>query len=250
MAASRRLLFITGEVAPFAALSETAVLVRTLSEGLQDNFEARIITPRYGTISERENSLHEVIRLSGAEIKMGDKSEVLSVKVASLPDVRLQVYFMDNDAYFGREGGVCGDDGRPYEDNTERALFFTRSAMETVRSLRWGPDVVHAFGWAGGLTPLLMRTEGEGQALFDGAKIVFTPDAVDAGATLSASFAKEMGLHVNGRAGQSLVESGLAGADASIHPPSLEADGKPQFTGDAATDAQQAAAVYDDVLAR
>ena len=248
MAASQRLLLVTGEVAPFTNESDIAQLVRALSRGLQDDFEARIIVPRYGFISERRNSLHEVIRLSGTEIEMGDKQETLSVKVASLPDVRLQVYFMDNETYFGRNGLAADEDGTPYQDNAERALFFTRAAMETIRSLRWGPDVVHAFGWAGGLMPMLLRTEGQGQELFDQAKTVFTPDTVDAGEGLTDAFVSEMGLSLNGEVTRSLVETGLGRADASIHPPLQETNGQLQFNGNAEEYPQQAAAVYSDVL--
>jgi starch synthase len=251
MAASRRLLFITGEVAPFTQVADTAALVRLLARGLQDeDYEARIMVPRYGCVRERANSLHEVIRLSGPEIDVGDAQETLSVKVASLPDVRMQVYFMDNDTYFGRDGVVADADGAPYDDNAERALFFTRAAMETVRSLRWGPDVVHAFGWAGGLTPMLLRSEGDGQELFDGARTVFTPDAVDAGDGLTEAFGERTELPLDGTAGGSLVDAGLAYADASIALPSPTRDdeGLPQFTDDPDEHARQAAALYDSVL--
>lgn len=248
--ASSRLLFVTSEVAPFAEESSTAALVRALAHGLEDDFDARIMVPRYGFIGERENSLHEVIRLSGTEIPMGERTETLSVKVASLPDVSLQVYFMDNDAYFGREGLARGGDGLPYDDNAERALFFTRAVMETIRSLRWGPDVMHAFGWAGGLAPMLLRTEGDGQELFDEAKTVFTPDDVDAGPGLTDDFLAATGLGANGEAGCSLVEAGLGRADATIHPPSTEkANGAPQFNGNGAEHPRQATEVYEQVLA-
>ena len=249
MAASRRLLFVTGEVAPFTEGTDTAALVRALARGLQDDFDARIMIPRYGFISERQNSLHEVIRLSGAEIEMGDRSETLSVKVASLPDVSMQVYFMDNEAYFGRDGLAADVDGAPYPDNAERALFFTRAVMDTVRSLRWGPDVVHAFGWAGGLTPMLLRTEGAGQDLFENARTVFTPDNVNAGDGLTDNFATTMNLSVDDEAGRSLVETGLGRADASILPPTGEANGQPQFNGDAEAHPSQATEVYERVLA-
>jgi starch synthase len=249
MAASRRLLFVTSAVAPFTPKSEAATLVRSLARGLQDDYEARIMVPRYGCISERENSLHEVIRLSGTEIDVGgDAHETLSVKVASLPDVRLQVYFMDNEAYFDRPGLAADEDGTPYADNAERALFFTRAVMETVCSLRWGPDVVHAFGWAGGLTPLLLRSEGNGQQLFDDARTVFTPDAVDAGDGLTNAFVERTGLSLNGATGSSLVEAGLTRADASIYPASLASDDQPQFAGDSDEQSRQAAALYDTVL--
>jgi starch synthase len=249
MASSRRLLIVTSEAEPFAEQSDTATLVRALARGLEDDFDARIMMPRYGCVGDRENSLHEVIRLSGDEIEVGGQTETLNVKVASLPDVRLQVYFMDNDAYFGRDGMAASKEGVPYEDNAERALFFTRAVMDTVRSLRWGPDVVHAFGWAGGLTPLLMRTEGEGQALFEEAQTVFTPDDVDAGPGLTEGFLAATNLPANGEAGHSLVEAGLGRADASIHPPAGEAGAAPQFNGDVEEHPRQAAEVYERVLA-
>jgi starch synthase len=249
MASSRRLLIVTSEVAPFAEESDTAPLVRALARGLEDDFDARVMVPRYGCVGERENSLHEVIRLSGAEIAVGEKKEVLSVKVASLPDVSLQVYFMDNDAYFGRGGLARNEEGTPYDDNPERALFFTRAVMDTVRSLRWGPDVVHAFGWAGGLTPMLLRTEGNGQALFEKAKTVFTPDDVEAGPGLTDDFLAFTDLSTNDEAGRSLVEAGLGRADASIHPPAVEANGAPQFNEAATEHPRQAAEMYEQVLA-
>jgi starch synthase len=170
--------------------------------------------------------------------------------VASLPDVSLQVYFMDNDAYFGRKGLAADEDGAPYDDNAERALFFGRAIMDTVRSLRWGPDVVHAFGWAGGLAPLLLRTEGEGHELFDNARTVFTPDDVEAGPGLTEDFNNQMNLSVNGEADCSLVETGIGRADACINPPSFEANGQPQFNGDADKHPRQAAEVYESVLAQ
>src|SRR5690554_2200332 len=125
MANPTRVLFVSGEVTPFAKVSDLADLVRQLPEKLQESgdFEVRIMMPRYGTISERRNRLHEVIRLSGAEIPMGEASETLKVKVASIPGIRLQVYFMDNRAYFKRKGVFGDKQGHDFEDNAERALF-------------------------------------------------------------------------------------------------------------------------------
>src|SRR5690606_13465561 len=128
-----------------------------------------------GTISERRNRLHEVIRLSGAEIPMGEASETLKVKVASIPGIRLQVYFMDNRAYFKRKGVFSDKQGNEFEDNAERALFFARAALETIKNLGWNPDIVHAFGTMSGLVPLLLRTEYASEPLFAEARVVFTP---------------------------------------------------------------------------
>lgn len=177
MAKPTRVLFVSGEVSPFAKVSDLADLVRLLPEKLQESgdYEVRIMMPRYGTISERRNRLHEVIRLSGAEVPMGEQTETLKVKVASIPGIRLQVYFMDSRAYFKRKGVFGEKPGKDFEDNAERALFFGRAALETIKNLGWSPDIVHAFGTMSGLVPLLLRSEYASEPLFADARIVFTP---------------------------------------------------------------------------
>ncbi|RMH52202.1 MAG: glycogen synthase [Bacteroidetes bacterium] len=179
MAQATRILFVSGEVKPFADVSDTAALVRTLPERLQESgdVETRIMMPRYGTISERKNRLHEVIRLSGTEIPMGEETETLKVKVASIPGIRLQVYFMDSKRYFKRKGVYADRKSKePYEDNAERAIFFGRAVLETISKLRWGPDLIHLFGWMAAPIATLIRTEYAEAELFAKTKLVFTPD--------------------------------------------------------------------------
>lgn len=253
MATPKRILYIAGEVAPFARQSETADLVRTLSEHLQEhgNFEARITMPRYGSISERKNALHEVIRLSGTEISMGEETETLTVKVASIPGLRLQVYFMDNETYFGRKGIPTGTDEALYEDNAGRALFFARAVLQTIEKLRWAPDLVHAFGWMSGLAPALLRTEWAGSEVFSDTRVVYTPDALATGADLSADFAEAMHLDAATLSpGQTLADAGRAHADAVIYPPAMtpETAGTEQFDADEAIRAEQAVALYERLL--
>ncbi len=172
-----RILFVSEEVAPFTCSSETADLVRMLPEQLQESgdFEVRIMMPRYGLINERRNRLHEVIRLSGNEVEIDGHKETLKVKVASIPGIRLQVYFMDNNHYFKRKGIHADKEGAPFADNAERALFFSRSVLHTIHNLGWTPDIVHCFGWMSSLTPLLLRTEFSQDPVFEKAKSVYTP---------------------------------------------------------------------------
>lgn len=250
MAQSKRILFIAGEVTPFEEVSEIAGLVRTLPEHLQEagDFEARITMPRYGTISERRNQLHEVIRLSGTDVPMGDATETLTVKVASIPDIRLQVYFMDHDDYFGRSAVVADEDGAPFADNDRRALFFDRAVLETIRKLRWEPDVIHAFGWVSGLVPLLLNTAYAGDAQLGGAKVVYTPDDVDTQTTLSSRFLADHHLPDDELDGATLVEAGLHYADAVMYPPSMSSTGgAPQFGSDAETRVEQLVSLYDEI---
>ena len=129
-----RILYVSEEVAPFVCQSEIADLVRMLPEQLQErgDCEVRIMMPRYGLISERRNRLHEVIRLSGTAIQAGERTETLKVKVASIPGIRLQVYFMDNAHFFKRKGVHADQEGKTFEDNGQRALFFASSVFETI----------------------------------------------------------------------------------------------------------------------
>lgn len=251
MAQSKRILFIAGEVTPFEEVSEIADLVRTLPGQLQEagDFEARITMPRYGTISERRNQLHEVIRLSGTDVPMGDTTETLTVKVASIPDARLQVYFMDHDDYFGRSAVAADEDGTPFADNNRRILFFDRAVLETIRKLRWEPDVVHAFGWVSGLVPLLLSTAYAGDAQLGGAKVVYTPDAVDTQTTLSSDFLTNHDLPDDGLDGATLAEAGLRYADAALYPPALSpTDGMAQFATDAEARTEQLVSLYSDLM--
>ncbi len=252
MANPTRILFVTGEVEPFVKLTDTATLVRTLPEHLQEtgDFEARIMMPRYGTISERKNRLHEVIRLSGTDIAMGQEKETLKVKVASIPGIRLQVYFMDNNHFFKRKGLHTDKKGDLFSDNAERALFFGRSVVETLRKLMWSPDVIHAFGWISGLLPLLLQTEFAEEELFEHTKIIYTPDGVDAEAVLTGELIDAMDLSANGEAsGLELSQIGLKYADVAAFPPSLTpADDAVQFSLETEEMIQQALTLYDAAL--
>lgn len=253
MANSTRILFVSDEVEPFSKSSATAALVRNLPEQLQGagDYEMRIMMPRYGTISERKNRLHEVIRLSGTEIEMGDRSETLKVKVASIPGIRLQVYFMDNNHYFKRKGVYTNKQGNVFDDNLERALFFARSSLETIRNLGWGPDVVHAFGWMSGFVPMLLRTEYAADELFENTKGIFTPNEVDFDVAVAESFADTENLaDASTVAGKDPNEIGLAYADASIFPHTIEPEGADalQFRQAEDDNVETARSVYEQVL--
>lgn len=251
MAQSRRVLFVAGEVIPFAESSSIASLARMLPEQLQDagDFEARVMMPCYGTINEREHNLHEVIRLSGTEVPMGGENETLTVKVASVPDVRLQVYFMDHESYFESESLSVDGESPPLEDVLRRVLFFNRAALETIRKLRWGPSLIHSFGWMSSLVPLLLDTEYGGVEHLGTPKSIFTPDDQDPGTEISADLARPLDLALDGAAPSTFSATGTQYADASIHPPGTSVAGEAaQFDADDAVHGQQLADLYNEML--
>jgi len=249
MANEMRILFVSGEVAPFTKKSETAQLVRTLPERLHEtgDYQTRIMMPRYGIVSERRNRLHEVIRLSGTEIPIGPDKEILKVKVASIPGIRLQVYFMDNNHFFKRKGIFADKQGKVFADNAERALFFGRSVIETTRNLGWGPDIVHCFGWMSGFVPMLLRTEFANDPLFEETRLLFTPETPPLASPLTDSFVEAFGLPATEAViGHDPIEIGAAFADLVVYPPSMAPEGDAhQFEEDPETMTNQAIALYE-----
>ncbi len=170
-----KILYVCEEIYPYLPESPVATLCRTLVQGMQERGgEIRAFMPRYGVINERRNQLHEVIRLSGMNLIIDDNDHQLIIKVASIPSARVQIYFIDNDDYFSRKALLVDGDGKEFDDNDERAIFFARGVLETVRKLRWKPDVVHCHGWFSAFTSIYLRQIFTDDPLFCDAKIVYT----------------------------------------------------------------------------
>jgi starch synthase len=170
-----RILYVASEINPFLQTSEVADFVRKLPQEMQERgMEIRILVPRFGLINERKNRLHEVVRLSGINIAVGDEEKPLIIKVASIPNAKLQVYFIDNEDYFHRKFVFFDKENNFYEDNDERAIFFCKGVIETVKKLGWAPDVVHCNDWMTSLIPMYLKTTYKNDPLFKNTKTVFT----------------------------------------------------------------------------
>lgn len=170
-----RILYVASEINPFLQTSDVAELVRKLPQAMQEKgMEIRILVPRFGLINERKNRLHEVVRLSGINITVGEEEKPLVIKVASIPNAKLQVYFIDNEDYFHRKSVFHDKENKFYDDNDERAVFFCKGALETVRKLGWAPDIVHCNDWMTSLIPMYIKTTYKNDPIFKDTKTVFT----------------------------------------------------------------------------
>lgn len=170
-----RILYVASEINPFLQTTDVAEFVRKLPQAMQEKgMEIRILVPRFGIINERKNRLHEVVRLSGINIAVGDEEKPLIIKVASIPNAKLQVYFIDNEDYFHRKSVFHDKENRFYEDNDERAIFFCKGVIETVRKLGWAPDIVHCNDWITSFIPMYLKTTYKNDPLFKNTKSVFT----------------------------------------------------------------------------
>ena len=175
MAESKKILFVNAEMLPYLPESRISSICRQLPQTIQESGrEIRCFMPRYGCINERRNQLHEVIRLSGMNIIIKDVDRPLIIKVASISSARMQVYFIDNDDYFHRKSMYRDADGCFFDDNDERAIFFVRGVMETVKKLRWKPDIVHCHGWLTHLLPIYLKKAYHDDPLFTHTKVVLS----------------------------------------------------------------------------
>ena len=171
----KRVLFVNSEILPYMPETTISSVGRYLPQGIQEGGkEIRSFMPRYGNINERRNQLHEVIRLSGMNLVVNEIDRPLIIKVSSISSARMQVYFIDNDDYFHRKQVFTDEEGVFFEDNDERAIFFARGVLETVKKLRWKPDIIHCQGWISHLIPLFLKKAYKNDPIFTESKIVLS----------------------------------------------------------------------------
>ena len=160
----KKILFINQEITPYVPETEMSVMGKALPQAMQEkSHEIRTFMPKWGNINERRGQLHEVIRLSGMK---------LIIKVASIQQAKVQVYFIDNEDYFSKRQMEKDELGNDYPDNGERAIFFARGVLETVKKLRWVPDIIHCQGWMSAVVPLYIKTAYHDEPSFASTKVI------------------------------------------------------------------------------
>ncbi len=170
-----KILFVSQEIEPYYKETEMAKVGRFLPQGIQERGkEVRAFMPRFGLVNERRHQLHEVIRLSGLNLVVNDLDHPLIIKVASIQSARMQVYFIDNEEFFKRKATFQDKSGKMFEDNDERAIFFVRGVLETVKKLGWSPDIIHCHGWMTSLLPTYLKTFYSDDPLFSETKTVYS----------------------------------------------------------------------------
>ncbi len=222
----KKVLFISSEMTPYLQVSNVGDLARRLPQAIQEkDNEIRVLMPRFGCINERRNRLHEVVRLSGINITIDDNDNPLTIKVASLPEAKMQVYFLDNEDYFQRKFVYTDENNAFYMDNDERTIFFCKGALETVKKLGWQPDIIHCQGWMTGLIPLYMKTIYANEPVFKNAKVVFSVFENQFGESLGKDFARKASLNtidnkqvsaLSDSSCTGLYKSGITHADAVV----------------------------------
>ena len=198
MSAKKRILFIANEMSPYLELTEFSEVVNKLAiKANEGGFEVRCIMPRFGTINERRHRLHEVVRLSGINVSIDNEDFPLQIKVASLPNARLQVYFLDNEDLFKRKHVFNDENEAWYDDNSLRTVFFCKGALETVKKFGWPPDIIHCSGWMTGLIPFYLKTVYKKEPVFAHSKVIYTIGENTFEDNLGDDFVKKAQIHAS-----------------------------------------------------
>ena len=188
MTKAKKILFVTQEMLPFVPETDMAQMGRYLPQAVQEKSrEIRSFMPKWGIINERRNQLHPVIRLSGINIVVDDIDNPLVIKVASIPAARMQIYFIDNDDFFDKRKLAYDENGKEYEDNAERAAFYARGVLETIKKLKWSPDIIHCQGWMGSFIPLYIKTAYAEEPSYRDCKVIYTPSTQMLSASVPAN---------------------------------------------------------------
>jgi starch synthase len=189
----KKILFISQEITPYLEENELGHIGRYLPQGIQEGGkEIRTFMPKFGCINERRNQLHEVIRLSGMNLIINENDHPLIIKVGSIQAARMQVYFIDSEDFFQRKAVFEDKEtGKFFKDNDERAIFFARGVLETVKKLGWVPDVIHCHGWMTSLVPLYIKTSYKKEPIFENSKVVFSVYNNEFKPALNKGFAKK-----------------------------------------------------------
>lgn len=175
--AAKKILYISQFIDPYVPASPISIRGRELPQKIQDmGNEIRTFIPKWGNINERRHQLHEVIRLSGLNVIIDDTDHPLIIKVATLQSAHMQVYFIDSEDYFLKRLVEVDKNGKEYKDNYERSIFYTRSVLETVKKLRWFPDIIHCHGWISATAPFYIKTTYKEDPAFENCKVVYSLD--------------------------------------------------------------------------
>ena len=234
----KNILYITPAIFPYLPESYISSICRLLPQGIQEREnEIRTFMPKYGLVNERKNMLHEVKRLSGQNIITEDTDYPLIIKCASWQAVRMQVYFIDSEDFFRRKALFTDDEGKFFEDNDSRILFYAKGVIETVRKMGWNPDIIHCHGWISSIVPIFIRTVYKDNPLFQDVRIITSVYNDYFSEKFSSNFLKKLKMtgmlreslpHFKGAAGyDTIMKTALDFSDAAViaHPnitPSLK----------------------------
>lgn len=162
--------FISSEAAPFVKTGGLGDVAGGLTKALaQAGHEVHLITPLYGAIDRKAFG----IPARGKTVRAPVSARIMEGNILSIERNGVHVHFMEQGHYFDREGIYTTPHG-DFPDNAERFAFFSRAALEAVKTLGVKPDVIHVNDWQTALVPAYLKTVYEYDKVLGRAASVIT----------------------------------------------------------------------------
>jgi len=172
-----KLYYLSAEVAPFSETYELASFSRKITSKLHDkeDVDIRVSQPKYGYVSERKYILREVIRLKDIPVIFNEGKHVINMKSCFIPETRVQVYFVENNPLYKILPDLIykARNGRIFSDIDEKFAFFALSAIDTLTSLFWAPDIFICNDWQTSFVPILLRERFKQEEFYSNMKSVY-----------------------------------------------------------------------------
>ena len=166
-----KVLFAAAEVAPFSKVGGLADVMGSLPKYIEKKAEIAIFTPLHGSINKEKFGIKEYPD-SEMWITFGHQGHKFKLHYCKLPDTKINVFFIENDWYFG-----CFKEVYPkYLDTRyehERYVAFSLAVLEYAKALNFKADIVHVNDWHTAMIPMFIEANYKYDEFWNNAKTVF-----------------------------------------------------------------------------
>jgi len=148
-----RIAVCASEGAPYCKSGGLGDVMEALPAALKriEGNEVALFLPYYNKI--KNNAAYEVEKVAECVAQLGWRQQYAGVMKLTNRTDGVQVYFIDNEYYFGgRTGAIYGD-----MDDGERYAYFSRACLEAMVALDYIPDVIQCNDWQCALIPTYLK---------------------------------------------------------------------------------------------
>ena len=163
-----RIAVCASEGAPYAKSGGLGDVMEALPAALarMAGNEVALFLPYYGKI--KNNAAYTVEKVAERYVHLGWRRQYAGVLKLLGRNDGVQVYFIDNEYYFGgRTGAIYGD-----LDDGERFAFFSRACLDAMDAVNYIPDIIQCNDWQTGLIPVYLKALYQGR--FSGTRCMYT----------------------------------------------------------------------------
>ena len=149
-----RIAICASEGAPYAKSGGLGDVMEALPAALSriEGNEVALFLPYYNKI--KDNAKYVTEQVAQFRVSLGWRQQYAGVMKLTGRNDGVQVYFIDNEYYFGgRTGAIYGD-----MDDGERFAFFSRACLDAMAALDYIPNVIQCNDWQTALIPTYLKS--------------------------------------------------------------------------------------------